>query len=66
MCDYLVAKILGASCRHEFTKSCEIGVKASGNTFILPKRRTEKVIVNQKWNPAPGSWIHYLGNNIPT
>lgn len=46
MCDYLVVKILGVFCRYEFIKFCEIGVKVSGNIFILLKRRIEKVIVN--------------------
>lgn len=66
MCKYLVAKILGATCRHEFTKSYEIGVKESGIIFIPLEKRMEKVIERKKWNPAPGSWIHSLSDSTPT
>ena len=58
MCEYLVAKTLGVTCRREFIKSYEIRVKASGIIFSLLKRRMEKVLEDQKWNPAPASWIH--------
>lgn len=66
MCKYLVAKISGATCRHEFTKSYEIGVKESGIIFIPLKKRTEKGIERMNWNPAPGSWIHSLSDSTPT
>lgn len=43
-----MAKILAAAWRLEFTKSYEIGIKASGIIFISSKKRTEEVIESQK------------------